>query len=56
MVKATMMKIIGHSQFTYKKKLKHLFIFTLINSQVRQTCVFTQSERLLSSNQKCLSR
>jgi hypothetical protein len=26
-----------------------------INSRVHQTCVFSQSERLLSSNQKCLS-
>jgi hypothetical protein len=30
--------------------------FLKINSRVHQTCVFSQSERLLSSNQKCLSR
>jgi hypothetical protein len=30
--------------------------FYVINSYIHQTCVFSQSERLLSSNQKCLSR
>jgi hypothetical protein len=28
----------------------------LINSHVHQICVFSQSERLLPSNQKCLLR